>query len=864
MTTILRSAPSTPTSRASSTRPTATSSTTCTRSTARWPTRSSSSRAAVRASAARSTGRTPSRPTASSSRTPRRPSRSSSSATCRSRSTWPARPRTRAVRSRIWATSRPTSCPTASRRPTGSPQTVEVNANRDLGPVDVLWQVNGGAIQRASTSEFKGGERYGAPGVYYHRMRAAISGFSAGDSVKVWFTAGSHTSDPFTFSAAISTAKSVLIMAAEDYTGPSNVLGEGPHAGPQFLSYYTTALQDAGISYDVYDVDARTRTVPDTLGVLSHYKAVIWYTGNDLYVREPGQPGGTGTSKLFDDEVIAVRDYINQGGAVLVTGQQALQGSWDEFLYNPLGAPPKAFCKTNQSQGQDPNVDDTDGQNENCTIVSNDFVQYYLGAWININASDDEDEIATLPFKGVGDPFGTTAFTLNGGDSADNQLLARTFVTTSSLLPANEFPQFKSQRSIGFDRPPAFDPPEGTKYAYAESSDESYQRLRRTIDLTGATTANLKFKISYDTEPTYDFVFVEAHTVGQDDWTTLPDLNGHTSTDVGASCDIDWNTLHPFLDHYQKNPTPAPDCTNTGTTGKWNAAQGNSGGFQDWNIDLSAYKGKQVEVSITYAQDFATAGLGVFVDAVQVLKDGAVAETQGFESGLAPWVAGPQPAGTDNPATWVARGAVGFQDGPGIATDHTLLWTFGLEGVTTRAERSALVKDAVTYLTRARATPPPAPGPPPATYGTSQDGTVSGSVPATLSLTLGPAAQFGAFTPGVTKTYLASTTASVTSSAGDALLSVADPSSFGTGHLVNGTFILPQPLQARARNASNTGTAFNNVGSSASPLNLLTWSGPVSNDAVSLEFSQLVNSNDPLRTGTYSKSLTFTLSTTTP
>ena len=71
---------------------------------------------------------------------------------------------------------------------------------------------------------------------------------------------------------------------------------------------------------------------------------------------------------------------------------------------------------------------------------------------------------------------------------------------------------------------------------------------------------------------------------------------------------------------------------------------GNSGGFQDWNIDLSAYKGKQVEVSITYAQDFATAGLGVFVDAVQILKDGAVAETQGFENGLAPWVAGPQPA----------------------------------------------------------------------------------------------------------------------------------------------------------------------------------------------------------------------------
>ena len=115
---------------------------------------------------------------------------------------------------------------------------------------------------------------------------------------------------------------------------------------------------------------------------------------------------------------------------------------------------------------------------------------------------------------------------------------------------------------------------------------------------------------------------------------------------------------------------------------------------------------------------------------------------------------------------------------------------------------------------------------------------VGGNVPATLSLTLGAPAQFGAFTPGVARTYKASTTANVISTAGDALLSVADPSSFATGHLVNGTFSLPQPLQARARNAANTGTAYNNVGSSASPLNLLSYSAPVSNDAVTLQFSQ--------------------------
>jgi hypothetical protein len=147
---------------------------------------------------------------------------------------------------------------------------------------------------------------------------------------------------------------------------------------------------------------------------------------------------------------------------------------------------------------------------------------------------------------------------------------------------------------------------------------------------------------------------------------------------------------------------------------------------------------------------------------------------------------------------------------------------------------------------------------------TSADGTAGGSVSATLALTLGTPASFAPFTPGVTKPYETATTAKVISTAGDATLSVSDPSSFQTGHLVNGTFFLPQPLQARARNAANTGTAYNNVGSSASPLNLLTYSGPVSNDEVALQFSQLINATDALRTGTYSKTLTFTLSTTTP
>ena len=124
------------------------------------------------------------------------------------------------------------------------------------------------------------------------------------------------------------------------------------------------------------------------------------------------------------------------------------------------------------------------------------------------------------------------------------------------------------------------------------------------------------------------------------------------------------------------------------------------------------------------------------------------------------------------------------------------------------------------------------------------DGTVGGSVPATLSLTLGTPASFGAFIPGVAREYTASTTATVVSTAGDATLTVADPSPTNTGKLVNGAFALPQSLQGLGV--------------------VKTWSAPTSNEAVPVEFKQAIGANDALRTGTYSKALTFTLSTTTP
>jgi hypothetical protein len=127
---------------------------------------------------------------------------------------------------------------------------------------------------------------------------------------------------------------------------------------------------------------------------------------------------------------------------------------------------------------------------------------------------------------------------------------------------------------------------------------------------------------------------------------------------------------------------------------------------------------------------------------------------------------------------------------------------------------------------------------PPATS-VQQNGGASGTVAATLALTLGTPATFGGFTPGVDKTYTASTTANVISTAADAALTVSP-----AGHLANGAFSLADPL--------------------AITLSKTAWTGPASNDPVTIGLSQHVGANEPLRTGSYSTTLTLTLSTTTP
>jgi hypothetical protein len=187
---------------------------------------------------------------------------------------------------------------------------------------------------------------------------------------------------------------------------------------------------------------------------------------------------------------------------------------------------------------------------------------------------------------------------------------------------------------------------------------------------------------------------VEARTAGGTDWTTLPDVNGHTTQATGDSCAEGWTELHPQLTSYV-TWDGEETCTPTGTTGEWHAASGNSGGWQQWEVDLSAWAGRTVEVSIAYATDWAVQNLGVFVDDV-VLPDGT---STSFETGMDGWaIGGPPPGSGPNGNNWVRTDSSGFPVGASITTPRSILMGFGVEGIRTQRERNAVLGRAMDHL----------------------------------------------------------------------------------------------------------------------------------------------------------------------
>jgi hypothetical protein len=593
----------------------------------------------------------------------------------------------------------------------GNPQTVAVVAKRALDDLRMHYRIDGGRTHTTSVREWRGGERYGDENDrYYAEYRGQVRRADDGDAVTVWFSAEEERrgrdrdveSERFTYTLESDTGDDVLVIANEDYTGVNPTYPAGTNA-PKYADEHVAALEAAGYDSDVWDVDAQG--VPHDLGVLSHYDAVLWYTGENRITQDPedelirtpfGQLPDIGVAERQQYLTMAVRDFLNAGGKLVHAGEsvqhQGLLGITDAVggLYYGLDGDPSAECV----------VQTVEGFFEDCLILADDFRQYWLGGMARVDVPSPESVSGmTEPIEGYEGEFGGP---VTEGDNPLNE--AGVFRPTSEVLPVEEFPQFASQAAADYlvaGRPP-FAPVEGERYAGVLHGDASYTRLTRTIDLSNVTAAQqpkLEFQLSLNSESNYDHVLVEAHTVGQDNWTTLPDLGGQTTTRVPNEC-VGGGfllTMHPFLRRYLGGTGNQP-CQPTGSSGSWNAFTGATRGWTPVSFDLSAYAGQQVEVSISYVTDPGSGGVGAFVDDTRVTTTGGTLDAEGFEAGAGPWaVTGPPQGSPPNQTAWeIGPQLIDFY--AGTSTEDTLLLGFGVEQLATEAERADLLRRALGGL----------------------------------------------------------------------------------------------------------------------------------------------------------------------
>jgi hypothetical protein len=318
----------------------------------------------------------------------------------------------------------------------GHQQTIEAIVKRSLGTVtmDVEGEDPDGEDREMATvtlSEWEGGERLGdRPGSYFRRVRGQVPMMfeqieepddddyrparpvQPGDVLDVTIRAGG-LSRSFEFRVEAlpqdPSKKRVLVVAAEDYTGTSPNREPGYDVAPRYLDEHVSALEENGYEVEVYNVDAPPLNADGApaakalshLGVLAHFDAVLYYTGDDFIPQEPSvddprhlatptasSPSGSDEMALWSFQSwIALRDYLNEGGKVVYAGRNAHQPFLDTST--ALNDLTDYSYRSPQFYGfnypANPFIDDQvkHTAHQELIDVSNDVEQYYFGAVAN-------------------------------------------------------------------------------------------------------------------------------------------------------------------------------------------------------------------------------------------------------------------------------------------------------------------------------------------------------------------------------------------------------------------------------------------------------------------------------------------------
>ncbi|MFD9089432.1 immune inhibitor A domain-containing protein, partial [Streptomyces prasinus] len=150
-------------------------------------------------------------------------------------------------------------------------------------------------------------------------------------------------------------------------------------------------------------------------------------------------------------------------------------------------------------------------------------------------------------------------------------------------------------------------PAEGRTQWWSGSGDDLRNTLTRSVDLTGASTAELTLDGWYEIEANYDFLYAEVSTDGGANWTVLDGtVDGQALPRDGS----DKPALHGTVDGYKPLAYP-----------------------------LDAYAGRKIDLRFRYQTDGGLAMKGFAADRISVTADGTALFTDDAETADAAWTA---------------------------------------------------------------------------------------------------------------------------------------------------------------------------------------------------------------------------------
>ena len=132
--------------------------------------------------------------------------------------------------------------------------------------------------------------------------------------------------------------------------------------------------------------------------------------------------------------MLSVRSYLNEGGKLIHAGETTsyfgpLRGANGGGIYYGLKGHPEEPCFISTSFRDD------------CELLSDDFVQYYLGAYDRAGPGHADRRSSARTARSPGSDAALAGTPTNPLDEAGG------FQVTSTVLPPDEFPQFRSRKA---------------------------------------------------------------------------------------------------------------------------------------------------------------------------------------------------------------------------------------------------------------------------------------------------------------------------------------------------------------------------------------------------------------------------------